>query len=679
MLNNPNGIRALADAMKALIRFTPPRSFIQWMEQEIILPEGDQKGQRFDWGRRPWQRLIADAIRPGGWNRVIIAAGSQTGKTFLATAYGVYCVDELGDSVQIAAPSETTCTSVIKGKLEPMIVANPRLAARLFPNKYKVTNKKPDFRIRCPNGGMFAFPFSGDSMVSYPARVTIGTEHAQMPSLADSSDMTDQLRARADGYKGGWRGIFESTPRNAESRHARDMAAGTCSIIVCPCPHCGEMFEAGSLDTLKGWDVDTPEDAVTNIFMACPKCDKRIGEQHRLDMQAAATLKHKHAGRDILSVTVNWFHSIKTFAQCGEALWYAKAEASDRHPTYVRKLYNDFLAEPTDLRIEAAGDMALPMLHKENIVALQDQSYRFNENAWPETAIVVGAIDVGKYDLWWLTAAYLLHNNDLAVLNYGRFIMTRRAYDSDAGKYFTPLPSAARLLESLDNVHARMVAAVSPVQTAIDVNYEYYAEQKTGANPDRDCVANWANSTSGIIGVRGVKTPTRNYGKPPIIPSPACEYMQQTESSGRQLLNVYVNEVKTRLARAVLRTTPGNQIHLPANALTANSIAITRHLTSEYPTEMPDGKLLWKADGVNHLWDCLTYAYAMGILQASIYAHDHRDEYDKLINRSESALKKARQRLTEKRKAEQPPPMKVKAPIRNARHRRRLPKSATGR
>jgi len=687
MQSNPVAIRGLANALKTLIRFEPPRSFVRWAEEELVLPEGDNKGQRFVWTRRPWQKLLAEAMTPGTsrcWSRVVIAAGSQTGKTFFAISYGIFCVAELGDSVQIAAPAETTSTSVVKGKVEPILLANPRLAARALPVNYKPRNKKADFRITCPNGGMMAFPFSGGSMVSYPARTTIGTEHAKMPQLAETSDMTDQLRARADGYRGGWRGVFESTPGNTATRHALDMAAGTCSSLICPCPHCGDYFEAGSLETMAGYeDCDSAEDAAANVTMVCSHCGAEIGEEHRATMQAGARLHHEHPDRDLLSVRVNWLHSIKTFRQFGQAAWHALSKKATRHPTYIRTFYNDYLAQPTDLRIEAAGDVAVPTLHKDNIIALQNSEYRFDQNRWPETSIVVAGIDIGKYDIWWMSAAYLLHNNDMAVLNYGRFIMAKREYDPEIGKYSTPLPSAARLVESLDYVHARMTAAVKPSQTAVDVNYEYYAEQTGGSNPDREYVANWAADTPGVIGVRGVKTPVRNYGKSPLIPSPACEYMQQSESSGRQLINIYANEVKTRLARAVLRTTPGNRIYLPGNALEANSIQITRHLTSEYPIDNGNGRLAWHNDGTNHLWDCLVYAYSMGILQSSIFAQDHRDEYERMINRSESALAKARASRAE---ATPPPAKQIRQPIqsqpvhRDTRgNRRRLPSSATGR
>ena len=72
-------LRWTLDRSKAAI----VRPISQWVEEELILPSGPYKGERYRHRRHPASRLWFDALDSGRWNRHAASGPTQNGKTLM--------------------------------------------------------------------------------------------------------------------------------------------------------------------------------------------------------------------------------------------------------------------------------------------------------------------------------------------------------------------------------------------------------------------------------------------------------------------------------------------------------------------------------------------------------------------------------------------------------------------
>ena len=80
-------IPEIGDPIVEWIRSMKPprvRSYREFAEQEIILPDGPRKGMRFSCDFAPWTGLLLDEFSRGDYRRYMCSGSVQSGKTLVA-------------------------------------------------------------------------------------------------------------------------------------------------------------------------------------------------------------------------------------------------------------------------------------------------------------------------------------------------------------------------------------------------------------------------------------------------------------------------------------------------------------------------------------------------------------------------------------------------------------------
>lgn len=97
----------IEEADWALTMATAPvvRTCSQWVEDEIILPNGPFSGERYRHARHPASRLWFAEIDSGRWTRFAATAPTQNGKSLMCyVAPVLYHLFEIGETVIVGLP-----------------------------------------------------------------------------------------------------------------------------------------------------------------------------------------------------------------------------------------------------------------------------------------------------------------------------------------------------------------------------------------------------------------------------------------------------------------------------------------------------------------------------------------------------------------------------------------------
>src|SRR5690554_5745324 len=82
------------------------RTMREFAEEEIILPDGPDKGERFVISRQPFSRLFFDEVDSARWSHIATTGPSQTGKSLIGFVIpGMYHLFERGETVICGLPS----------------------------------------------------------------------------------------------------------------------------------------------------------------------------------------------------------------------------------------------------------------------------------------------------------------------------------------------------------------------------------------------------------------------------------------------------------------------------------------------------------------------------------------------------------------------------------------------
>src|SRR3990172_9047301 len=159
------------------------RTLGQFACEELIIPEGKHRGERFRYQVQPWTRLLHQAIDSGRWNRIALVACVQMGKSLQGYVLpGMKHLFEDVESVVLAAPSMEICKTKYRNEILPVILANPRFRRHLPDAGGGSRGGVPD-EIVFKNGAHLKFMAShgGDeARSSYTTRVVIATEIDKM-------------------------------------------------------------------------------------------------------------------------------------------------------------------------------------------------------------------------------------------------------------------------------------------------------------------------------------------------------------------------------------------------------------------------------------------------------------------------------------------------------------------
>lgn len=406
------------------------RSMADWVEQEIVLPNGPFAGERYRHHRHPVSRLWFDAVDSGNWTRFAATGPTQNGKTLMCyVAPVLYHLFEIGETVIVGLPSMDMANDKWSQDFKPVIEAS-RYRSMLPVRGEGSKGGQVKRSITFTNGAVLRFMSGGGGdkkRAGYTARVVAVTETDGMDEPGETSreaDKIEQLEGRTRAFgRTGKRIYLECTVSIERGRIWQEVKQGTDSRIVRPCPHCDD-WVAPEREHLVGWQSAASEgEAAAAAFWSCPSCGEAWSEDERRD--AAAQEKLIHAGQEIVDGEVTgeppntqtlgfrWSAVDNPFvsaADLGAEEWRAR-RSKDRESAEkkMRQFIWTLPYEPPDIDI-------VP-LDPDQVRERTGDGFKHREVPNDCVAIVV-TCDTGKRKLHWEAKA-IREAGGLVVIDYG--------------------------------------------------------------------------------------------------------------------------------------------------------------------------------------------------------------------------------------------------------------------
>lgn len=405
------------------------RPISQWVEDELVLPSGPYKGERYRHRRHPASRLWFAALDSGQWNRFAASGPTQNGKTLMCyVAPILYHLFELQETVVIGLPTMAMAQDKWHEDLLPAIEAS-RYADLLPVRGEGSRNGQVKRAIRFRNDVTLRFMAAGGSdkqRAGYTSRVLAVTETDGMDTSGETSreaDAIEQLEGRTRAYGTSKRIYLECTASIEKGRIWQEITGGTNSRIARPCPCCRKYVTPEREHLIDWQDAESELEAADKATWSCPSCGKAWTEEQRIAAAERAVLVHsgqrafkngRIVGEQPKTKTLGFRWSaidnpFTTAAELGAEEWRARishdqenAEKKQRQFVwclpYVPPEIDLITLDPKELlrRTDACTRATVP----DDVVA-----------------VTVG-VDTGKYRLHWHAVA-TLNSGSAVVIDYG--------------------------------------------------------------------------------------------------------------------------------------------------------------------------------------------------------------------------------------------------------------------
>ena len=425
------------------------RKMSQWVEDEIVLPTGLHRGERFRHRNHPVSRLWFDELDSGNWWRHAAVAPTQNGKTLMCYVVPVlYHLFEMNETVIIGLPDMRMANDKWERDILPVIMAS-RYRDMLPLRGEGTRGGKIKSSVTFSNGAMLRFMSSGGGDKARAGfagcRVVAITEVDGMDEAGARSregDPCKQIEARLRAYPAPMRRVYlECTASIPEGRIWEEYEHGSHSKIVVPCPKCKKWISPERED-LKGWQEATSEaDALEKTCWHCSKCDHAISSEERESSWSKAKLIHE--GQEVTvrgkilgdppkthTLGFRWgayFNPFTTAAECGAEEWRAK-RTKDKE-TAEKEILQWTNAMPWE-----SPDAIVVELEPENV---ESRAVSFKRGIVPPNCIGISVgIDTHSRILYWeakaiikdpTTGAITLHVIDHATLQLDGTLLAKEA------------------------------------------------------------------------------------------------------------------------------------------------------------------------------------------------------------------------------------------------------------
>lgn len=126
--------RTIASGLRAA-RVAAPRSISEFIERELVIPDGLAKNQRFSFDRQPVVRLWFEAIDSGRFTEYVFTGPSQSGKTLSGfVAPLVYHTCEVEENYVLGLPHGDMAANKWEADIQPVLRASVKMR-RLMPRR----------------------------------------------------------------------------------------------------------------------------------------------------------------------------------------------------------------------------------------------------------------------------------------------------------------------------------------------------------------------------------------------------------------------------------------------------------------------------------------------------------------------------------------------------------------
>ncbi len=246
------------------------------------------------------------------------------------------------------------------------------------------------------------------------------------------------MKERCSFYGSRARFYFESTLTHVDDIMDTAHKTGTGSIIVFPCPCCGEHI-CPMRDNLVGWiDAQSDREASERATWSCPACGECFDDARR--RKALATSKLIHRGQTVdrsgkihgnapstLTLSVRWTASTNAFSETsiiGKKEWSAKyAQTPEQSEASVRALLQFTYATPVP-----SSTSVIDSLDVRRLIGRQGESLR---GEVPSNCLLLSAgVDLRTTELHWCVVAHC--ENGVRIVDFGLLDTLHDKMDLDA-------------------------------------------------------------------------------------------------------------------------------------------------------------------------------------------------------------------------------------------------------
>ena len=291
---HPGAERLVALAAARAIKPRPPVRFRDWLGANIVLIDGERKGEPWSLEGQPALAEIADCLsEEHGCNLVTVRKAQQTGVSILAMAWMLYLADQCPDNALYALPSDGFVKDMNSRKFDPLIRAwHERIARQVIePQISRSGAGSTLYEKKFPGGYIgLANVNVATELSGHTVRYGVKDEVSKWQNHANGDDPEDLFFGRFTAFRrhGTWKILELSTPEIDTGDELGD-EPGHCRVdrsfkrsdqrfwhIRCPDPDCGVEFKQ-----IRKWfqlDREHPHKSCH----ACPECGYLISEAERV-------------------------------------------------------------------------------------------------------------------------------------------------------------------------------------------------------------------------------------------------------------------------------------------------------------------------------------------------------------------------------------------------------------
>lgn len=338
----------------------PPRQTVsEWADENRRL-SSEASAEAGEWrtDRAPYQRAIMDALTPTSpYERVVVMAASQTGKTELALNFCGYIVDRDPGPILVVLPRVEDGESWSKDRLAPMLRNTPCLRGKVADVRTRDSNNQIRHK-QFPGGSItIAGANSPAGLAMRPIRYVLLDEVDRYPASAGTEGDPVSLATKRSATWWNRKILLVSTPTvKGVSRIETWWLRSNQSSYWVPCPECGQY------QILSWGHVEWPEDQPEQAQYRCEHCGRLIPSHRKSWMLTrgewrAANPRSRIAGFWINQLYSPWKEWPDTAAEF--------LEAKHGGPETLRAFINTALGELWDDEAETSVGVATLLNRRE--------------------------------------------------------------------------------------------------------------------------------------------------------------------------------------------------------------------------------------------------------------------------------------------------------------------------
>lgn len=244
-----SGFHFYRESVRALVK--PPIELTpsQWGALNLVVPDGERAGQKWDPAFTPYIIEPLDNMGPGSpVNKQSIRKSAQTGFTMMAivgVGHSIDC-DPLG-GMMLVQPTQDALDKFIRDKFNPTIENSPTLKAKVAPQTARSGEGSTTYNKRYPGGSLaMVIANSTASLRSITKKRRIKDEASEYPEDLDGQGSPHaMIAARGISFLESreWKETNISTPTVVGVCYIdKEFKAGDQRFWHVPCPGCGEKF-----------------------------------------------------------------------------------------------------------------------------------------------------------------------------------------------------------------------------------------------------------------------------------------------------------------------------------------------------------------------------------------------------------------------------------------------------